>query len=202
MANWLTATVARALELHRLDAGIHSRARSRGCEMVRHSDHRAVWSVRVPGQSSRYLSATSSGTDRERFAVHVDTELFYRTWLAGARSCGRRRIQQCVLRADMPRSDLYAGAVEDFAISREMAVPLPEVEAWLERSKVRLGVLGGAGRAFWLIANRAPAFPIAVRGHDAAELLHRYVGCSPAPLCFANLFTTHEVATERQRQGS
>lgn len=170
--------------------------------MVRHSDHRAVWRVRVPGQSSRYLSARSSGDDRERFVVHVDTELFYRTWLAGARSCGPRRLRQCVLRADMPESHIYAEAEESFAGGHERPVPLPLVEVWRERSKVRLRVLEGAGCAFWLIANRAPSFLIAVRGHDAAELLHRYVGCSPAPLCFANLFTTHEVATERQRQGT
>lgn len=156
--------------------------------MVRLDDDKAVWRVPVPGEDDRFMSAKSGGIDREKFVVQVDTELFYRTWLAGTSAWGKRDSADCVLRSEMPGDYKYPHAVSGFSQGRDNPVPLAEVNAWRDGSKVRVGFTNGITRTFWLIANRAPAFPVEVRGRQAAELLHRAVGFGAAPVCYEKLF--------------
>lgn len=198
---WVSRVLDRALELRRLERKARNLSRPRGCEMVKHNDHRAVWRVPVPGTPDRFMSASSGHTNRETFVVQVEAELFYRTWLAGTPMWGRWRLDDCVPRTTMPNDHSYPFAESSFAYSRIKPVPLAEVAAWIKRGRMRVAVLNGVGTMFWLLANHAPVFPVKVRGHDAADLLYRSVGCGPAPLCFAHLFMSEGVSDDRYREG-
>ncbi|HCM7206543.1 TPA: fertility inhibition factor FiwA [Salmonella enterica subsp. enterica serovar Typhimurium str. D23580] len=182
----LRTALGRARELRQLDRARSSRPR--GCELVKLDHDKAVWRVPVPGQDDRFMSARSGGIDREKFVVQVDTELFYRTWLAGTSAWGKRDSGDCVLRSEMPADYKYRHAVSGFSQGPENPVPLAEVDAWRDGGKVRVGFTNGITRTFWLIANRAPAFPVEVVGRQAAELLHHAAGFGPAPVCYETMF--------------
>jgi hypothetical protein len=182
----LRTALGRARELRQLDSAPGSRPK--GCELVKLDDDKALWRVPVPGEADRFMSAKSGGIDREKYVVQVDTELFYRAWLASSSAWGKRDSTDCVLRAEMPADYKYHHAVSGFAQGRDNPVPLAEVDAWREDGKVRVGFTNGITRTFWLIANRAPAFPVEVRGRDAAQLLHHAAGFGPAPVCYETMF--------------
>lgn len=198
--NWFSTSVKRWLELRRLDRAAHHRSRPRACAMVSHDDHRAVWRVLVPGRPQCFICASSGHLNREMFVVQVDTKMLYRTWLAGTSTSGVRRSGPCVLRDEMAAEPGFDEAQRDFARGLQSPVPLIEVRIWRERRKVRIAFVASMASAFWLIANRAPAFPVEVVGHDAADLLYRLAGCGPAPLPFETLFTSKGRVDDRQRQ--
>ncbi|WP_367899679.1 hypothetical protein [Xanthomonas oryzae] len=178
----LRTALGRARELRQLDSARSSRPE--GCELVSLDHDKAVWRVPVAGEADRFMSANFGGTDHDKFVVQVDTELFYRTWLGCTSAWGKRDSADCVLRSEMRADYKYQYAVGGFSHGRDNPVPLAEVDAWREGGKVRVGFTNGITRTFWLIANRAPAFPVEVRGRDAAELLHHTAGFGPAPVCY------------------
>ena len=97
------------------------------------------------------------------------------------------------IRAEMPADHKYEHAADGFSHGFKNPVPLAEVEAWRHNGKVRIGFSNGITRTFWLIANRAPAFPIEVHSLESAELLHRAVGFGPALICYETIFAAAQL---------
>lgn len=198
MLMWIGRALTRAFELKRIDRKAHDRTRAQGCEMVGHTDHRAVWRIRAPGLPDGFMTAISGNGNRDKHVVHVDTELFYRAWLATTPTHWTPREEDCVVRAEMPKARLYSVAHSRFVHSSRKPVPLAEAIVWVERGTLRVGVVSGITSAFWLIANRAPSFPVEVQGYDSATRLYESVGCGPAPLSFKNLFEFEAGVDDRQ----
>jgi len=183
MLERIRLSVARAAELRNLERQVATSPRARACSIHEITRERAVWRVPVPGQPDRYISASAGHAGDETFAVHVDADAFYLAWL--------RSDEQCVVRAQMPRDYKYAYAVDGFAQGSANPVPLADVGAWNdERGRTHIGFTNGITRSFWLIANRAPSFPVQVYGRESAELLHRTAGTTQGPVCYADLFTS------------
>lgn len=192
----LNYAVRRYLELRRLDKSSSNRQSPVECKLVSVSYRTALWCVPIPGQSDVFMSTCSAAIDDEFFVVHVDTEAFYRHWLAGAPLNGKRRSADCKLRCEMPSDYKYEGAVRGFSHGQTNPVPLADAGAWLDGKKARIGFTNGITRTFWLISNRAPAFPIQVHGEESAKLLHKIAGLGSGPLCFESLFKPQKMHAE------
>lgn len=175
IASQLRRTLARARELRYIDREKCSSSQPRGCEMVKYDEMSVVWRVPVADQTDRFMSARSSCLNREKFVVQVDTELFYQMWLAGSSAWGKRESVDCVLRAGMPADHKYEHSADGFSHGLKNPVPLAEAGAWRHNGKARIGFSNGITRTFWLIVNRAPAFPIEVHSLESAELPHRQI---------------------------
>ncbi|WP_322075473.1 plasmid fertility inhibition factor family protein [Burkholderia cenocepacia] len=180
----------RVYDLARTPGKEHAHSSRAGCELVKVDTVRATWRVPMPDGTECFMCAKSGGLNEEKFVVHVDANAFYRTWLASAPAFPQQNSSDCVPRSRMPLDSKFKDAVEGFADSADSPVPLAEVRASSEGSKgkVRIGFTNGITRTYWLLANRAPAFPVEVLGRDAAELLHRSCGIGPAPTSFTTLF--------------
>ncbi|ELM8940453.1 hypothetical protein Q2R95_004367 [Escherichia coli] len=188
MLNRIRRAFARRRELKELDASVVSRPRPAPAELVQVDAREAVWRVPVPGQADRFMSAKPGAINDEMFVVRVDTEAFYRAWLRSSSTGRETRSDNCLLRSEMPQDYKFKHAVQGFAHGRENPVPLAFAGAHQERDRVDIGFSNGVTRSFWLIANKAPSFPIQVHGRESAELLNKVCGLDPTPLSFSELF--------------
>ncbi|MDZ6457374.1 hypothetical protein U4U03_22645 [Escherichia coli] len=188
MLTRLKGFLARRRELKELDVSVVGRPRPAPAELVQVDAREAVWRVPVPGQADRFMSAKPGAINDEMFVVRVDTEAFYRAWLRSSSTGRETRSDNCPLRSEMPQDYKFKHAVQGFAHGRENPVPLAFAGAHQERHRVDIGFSNGVTRSFWLIANKAPSFPIQVHGRESAELLNKVCGLDPAPLSFTELF--------------
>lgn len=187
-----SSRIARWMELRRLDQVLKNRPAPAVPRLVKLDATVAVWRVLVPGQASRFMSAQPPGTGSEKYVVLVDAERFYRAWLAGDGSA--RRPDRCLVREEMPDDYKYSGAVAGFSQGIGNPVPLAYAGAMREGPRVGIGFTNGITRTFWLLANRAEAFPVMVCGRESAELMHKAAGLQ-APMLYEDLFRE-----PRQRQ--
>lgn len=108
----LSYAVRRYLELRRLDRISSTRQSPAECRLISVSFGTALWCVPIPRQKDVFMSTSSGAFDNEFFVVQVDTEAFYRHWLAGSPLIGRRRSADCKLRCDMPSDYKFGNAVK------------------------------------------------------------------------------------------
>jgi len=171
----------RRLELHRMSKAALTHVAPEQSELVFVDHNRATWRIEVPGQNDRFMSLRSGAGD-DFYVVHVDTERFYRTWLNCSPALRGIRCCDCVLRENMPNDYKYHWAVDGFSHGIDIPVPLAYAGAWMDEDLARIGFTNGITRTFWLIANRAPTFPIEVHGKRSADLLHSLVGVGSGPV--------------------
>lgn len=188
MLNKIRRSFARRRELKELDSSVMSRPKPKPPELVQLDVLKAVWRVPVPGQADRFMSADPGAINQEMFVVRVDTEAFYRAWLRSSSTGRETRSDNCLLRSEMPQDYKFKHAVQGFSHGKENPVPLAFAGAHQERDRVDIGFSNGVTRTFWLIANKAPSFPVQVHGRESAELLNKVAGLDPAPMSFAELF--------------
>ena len=175
-------------ELKDLDTALSGGRQVSPPELVEASPTKAVWAVKVPGLADRFMSASGTMVDEERYVVRVDTEAFYRAWLRSSTPTGSVLPSDCELRANMPMDRKYRYAVDGFNEGRSNPVPLATVSAWLKGDQVQIEFTNGITRSFWLIANRAESFPVKVDNAEEAKLLNRVAGLDAAPQSFQDLF--------------
>lgn len=184
-----------AREVESLDRSIKDRPTAAEPAIVALDQRQAVWKVTVPGQQDRFMSLGSTAGDPKRYVVHVDADKLYRAWLNRAAAVDDpRRQDHCVLRADMPRDYKFADAEQGFAHGRSNPVPLAECSAGHDANgRPYVAFNNGVTRSMWLLANKAEAFPVLVRGEAAAQVLHEVAGIGPAPVKVSNLFEPPQV---------
>ena len=188
MFSWITAELAKHRELRQLAAEASHRPRPIAPQLIGLDPYKATWLVPIPADRPRYMQATAGAIQDEIFVVMVDGEAFYHAWLRCSPSIRKRRGADCILRADMPADYKYKWAADGFSHGLENPVPLATCGAFQEGKGVGIGFTNGVTRTFWLLAHRAPAFPVEVYGRESAELLNQVAGIEAAPMSFAELF--------------
>lgn len=177
-------------EMQAVDAAIAARPPAPAPAMVSLDENKAVWKIKVPGKDDCFMSLTSGMNDQSRHVVMVDADKFYRAWLARATPASEHgRVDQCLLRKDMPTDYKYAGAVDGFKRGRENPVPLAECYgAKDDAGGTRVTFTNGVTRSFWLLANKAESFPVVTDSAAAAQELHRAAGVGSGPVTVSALF--------------
>jgi len=140
--------------------------------------HGAIWEVPIPDREPVYMRLDRSA-DETSYAVHVDTELFYYYWLLTSR---RTSYHKCPPRQKMPLDRKYDQAVEGFDAGRKSPVPLARPHLHIREGLVSLLFTNGLTRSMWLIANRAPSFPVEVSSLVEAQLFQHILGTNEPPI--------------------
>ena len=187
MFSLIKAELARHRELKQLEADARRRPRPSVPQLVGLDRDTATWMVPIPGERPRFMRATAGMMQHEFFVVMVDGEAFYHAWLLCSPVRNRRGVADCIMRVEMPNDYKYKYAVAGFAHGIENPVPLATCGAFREGKRVGIGFTNGVTRTFWLLSNRAPAFPVEVYGRESAELLNQVAGIEAAPMFFAEL---------------
>lgn len=135
---------------------------------------RAVWQIAVPAQGTRFMSVKLCGNTTNTYIVHVGGDAFYAAWLTS--SGGAARADACPVRSDMTRDRKFHWATRGFSHGLANPVPVALATAHRHGRRTRVGFVDGMTRTLWLLAHRAPSFPIAIQGQESAELLHAQAG--------------------------
>jgi hypothetical protein len=159
-----------------------------------------VFSVEIAKPTTRrvFMEIACTDDDDNRAVVFVETERFIAAW--GREPYGFNR-EAALGTLDRSRLDKYKTIEDDFARSHQSPVPLAHVICRKEENKraelAKTPTCGrtyvsprappyyvdfneGVTRTFWLIANGARAFPVAIDSTEASAL-HSEAGLSESP---------------------
>lgn len=159
--------------------------------IARKTSREIVWEISLSGGRNVFTSITSNKMNDSIFVVHVDTERFYRLWLKDSSPWRRERRDNCPLRKHMPLDDAYDYASVAFSNSQASPIPLAEMGCGKPARRDTISFINGKTRTMWLIANRAPSFPIEVWGEKTAQILNKYYGLDATPRNLLELFGAH-----------
>lgn len=156
-------------------------------------DDKAIWRVTTTTAGDVYMSMRHFKRD-ELYVVHCDAERFYLAWLHSG--------DHAIPRSAMPLDRKYERASMGFARACTPTDPVPVaypgvLERLDARGFPRIAFTDGVTRTYWLLANRAAAFPVRVWGASSAERLHQFAGLGEAPLDVKALFQQRDIDTSR-----
>lgn len=142
---------------------------------------RVIWSVPVAGGTPAYMCADRSNfCNEDRFIVHVKMREFYATWRVVELTKGEEYSHYCPpALGGITEHRKWGTQAESWSAGVKNPVPLADI---YYRSDLGISFSNGITRTLWLAHNKAPSFPVEVRGRETAIALHEALGDPLTPI--------------------
>ncbi|ATG38119.1 hypothetical protein PhaeoP23_03966 (plasmid) [Phaeobacter piscinae] len=147
--------------------------------VVEHSSARVVWEIPLSNNRTAFMRVDRTNFNNDdQFVVFVRASDFYALWRAVEYIKDRETPNRPPELRNIPRDRKWGWQAQCWAHGKSNPVPLANVSYHPDYG---IGFNDGITRTLWLLHNKAPIFPVLVRGQESALGLHETVGDSAMP---------------------